>query len=91
MKPAALASERYEMWRSQWLAGTRCQAHATLRWHGLAATLQQTAPAPSGAATAHGHARRPAVPPQLDRKFVLQEAAQLTRAWLNANGGSTPA
>lgn len=42
MNPAALASERYELWRSQWLAGTHCQAHSTLRWHGLAATLRQT-------------------------------------------------
>lgn len=86
MNPAALANERYELWRSQWLAATHCQAHSTLRWHGMAAALQQTAPA--RAAVAAGHARRLTVPPAPERTPALEEAARLLRASLRAGGGA---
>lgn len=44
MSLSAEDGSRYERWRSQWLVGTDSQSIATLRWHGLAAALDLTAP-----------------------------------------------
>jgi len=44
MKWGPAPAARYERWRSQWLADSDSQALATVRWHGLAVTLELTAP-----------------------------------------------
>ena len=80
MSGAPDASARYELWRSQWLAGTDSQALATFRWHGLAATLALTAPraAPARAGRGPDPGARPACQPA-----AMAEAARQIRAVLH--------
>ncbi|MDE0626825.1 MAG: hypothetical protein OXH99_10540 [Bryobacterales bacterium] len=70
-------SERYERWRSQWLAGHDSQAQAVLRWHGLALTLLLTAPRAAPGASRPG---ADAAVPASSRPAALAAAARQMRA-----------
>lgn len=72
-------SERYERWRSQWLAGHDSQALAALRWHGLALTLLLTASRAAPGASGPG---ADAAVPASGRSAALAAAARQIRAVL---------